>query len=193
MIEQEPYAYQIIGDVKITVPCQFQLDGNRMSFDFPKGYNRSFPLVIDPVLVFASYVGATGDNWGMTATFDDNGNLYGGGLAFGNYPTTPGAFDTDGPGFFSTDPGNMGISKFSSNGQDLIYSTYIGGREMDVPHSMIVNSQEELIILGTTSSSNFPVSNNSYDRTFNGGSGTCLLYTSPSPRDATLSRMPSSA
>ena len=25
------------------------------------------------------------------------------------------------------------------------------------------------------------------------GSGTCLLYTSPSPRDATLSRMPSSA
>ena len=26
-----------------------------------------------------------------------------------------------------------------------------------------------------------------------GGTGTCLLYTSPSPRDATLSRMPSSA
>ena len=26
-----------------------------------------------------------------------------------------------------------------------------------------------------------------------GGLGTCLLYTSPSPRDATLSRMPSSA
>ena len=36
-----------------------------------------------------------------------------------------------------------------------------------------------------------PVANKSYALEY--GSDTCLLYTSPSPRDATLSRMPSSA
>lgn len=171
MIEQEPYAYQVINGEKVPVACQFKLNGNRMSFDFPDGYNESYELVIDPVLVFASYSGSTGDNWGMTATYDENGNLYGGGLAFndGDYPVTPGAFDTDHPGFFSADPGDMGISKFSSDGRNLIYSTYIGGGEIDVPHSMIINSKEQLVILGTTSSSNFPVSNNAFDRTFNGG------------------------
>jgi len=79
MIEQEPYAYQIIEGEKVTVPCRFQLRNNRMSFDFPHGYDRTVALVIDPVLVFASYSGSTADNWGMTATFDDDGNLYGGG------------------------------------------------------------------------------------------------------------------
>ncbi len=184
MIEQEPFAYQIIDDEKVQVTCRFKLSGNQMSFDFPNGYNQLLPLIIDPVLVFASYSGSTGDNWGMTATYDEDGNLYGGGLAFndGNYPVTPGAFDTDHPGFVSVDPGDMGISKFSANGQNLIYSTYIGGRGLDVPHSMIVNSQDELVILGTTSSSNYPVSSDAFDRTFNGGGlvrlNSGLLYNS---------------
>ena len=169
VIEQEPYAYQYIGAKKVEVACEFKLKGNQMGFHFPNGYNTNYELVIDPVLIFASYSASSGDNWGMTATFDDQGNLYGGGVAFGNYPTTPGAFDTDDPGFFSTDPGDMGISKFSERGNNLIYSTYVGGRDMDTPHSMVVNSKGELIIFGTTSSRNFPTSNNAYDRTFNGG------------------------
>ena len=37
------------------------------------------------------------------------------------------------------------------------------------------------------------VNSNTLDDSFNIGSITCLLYTSPSPRDATLYRMPSSA
>ena len=38
-----------------------------------------------------------------------------------------------------------------------------------MPHSLIVNSFDELFILGTTSSFNFPYSVDCYDSTFNGG------------------------
>ena len=54
-----------------------------MNFVFPEGYNKAIPLVIDPMLIFASYSGSSVDNWGFTATFDENGSLYAGGVAFG--------------------------------------------------------------------------------------------------------------
>ena len=64
IIEQKPYAYQLIkGKIK-EVKCNFKLEGTTVSFDFPRGYNRNYQLIIDPVLVFASYSGSTFDNWG---------------------------------------------------------------------------------------------------------------------------------
>ena len=123
-------------------------------------------LIVDPQLNFSSFTGATLDNWGYTATYDDAGYAYSGGIAFdGGYPTTLGTFQsTYGEGEI-----DMTISKFSPDGKDLIYSTYIGGSGLEAPHSMIVNSNNELVIYGITSSPNYPVSTNAYDKTFNGG------------------------
>lgn len=170
IIEQEPYAYQEKNGERIKVACDFRLTENRLSFVFPEGYDDSLPLVIDPELVFASYSGARGDNWGTTATYDDTGNLYGGGVAFGDYPTTPGAFirNQPGDGIFFSDPGTMGISKFSDDGTSLIYSTFLGGDSFEIPHSMIVNSRNQLVIMGTTSSFNYPTAN-AFDNSFGAG------------------------
>nr|MBM3931878.1 hypothetical protein [Sphingomonadales bacterium] len=50
-------------------------------------------LVIDPRMVGATYSGSQVDNWGYTATYDNAGNMYLGGIAFGpGYPTSMGAF-----------------------------------------------------------------------------------------------------
>ncbi len=165
LIEQKPYAYQNINGKEKEVKCLFQLDNNTLSFHFPKGYNTNYPLIIDPALIFASYSGATVDNWGYTSTFNDLGNLYGGGVSFGvGYPVTTGAIQTT----FGGGALDISISKFSPNGSSLEYSTYFGGGNSDYPHSMIVNSNDELLVFGTTASNNFPTTPGAYSTTLAG-------------------------
>lgn len=170
IVEQKPVAYQMINGQKIDVPCKFRLRGKELSFVFPQGYDHTQTLIIDPVLVFSSYTGALSDNWGYTATYDDKGNVYAGGASFGaNYPTTTGAFQTSfagGTGNFHTD---IGITVFDATGANLLYSTYLGGSGNDNPHSLVVNNAGELYVLGTTSSSDYPVTPTAYDTSFGGG------------------------
>jgi len=166
IIEQEPYVYQIIEGVEVVVPCNYTLNGQVVGFDFPQGYDPNYELVIDPTLVFASYSGSNSDNWGFSATYDLFGHLYGAGASFNpGYPTTTGAFQTVFGGGFT----DIAISKFNPSGNQLIYSTYLGGSKTDIPHSLIVNSLGQLVVFGTTSSNNYPTSVNAFDNTFNGG------------------------
>lgn len=169
--ERAPYAYQTINGLKTKVDCYYLLNNNIMSFEFPNGYDTTKTLIIDPELAFSTFTGSTSDNWGMTACPDINGNLIAAGIVFGGgYPTTSGAYD----GSYSTSGGigstvDIGLTKFSEAGNNLIYSTYIGGSGSETPHSIIVNQQNELYIMGATSSTNFPVSSNAYQQTHNGG------------------------
>ncbi len=166
IVEQEPYAYQIVNGQKVQVACQYVLKGNVLSFDFPQGYQEQYELIIDPTLVFASYSGATSDNWGFTATFDAYGFLYGAGASFDTgYPISTGAFQQ----VFGGGKTDIAISKFSPKGDKLIYTTYLGGDKADIPHSLIVNAAEQLIVFGTTSSENYPTTANTFDDSYNGG------------------------
>lgn len=171
IVEQSPIAYQYIDGKKIDVPCRFHLQKNVLSYEFPKGYDQSVELVIDPLLIFSSFTGSSADNFGFTATYDDAENTYVGGIVFstGAYPTTSGAFQTafNGSVAGSTD---IGISKFNPDGNNLIYSTYIGGAiGSDAPHSLVTNSNHDLFILGTTTSSDFPTSTGCFQPVFGGG------------------------
>ncbi|NJL14563.1 MAG: hypothetical protein HC913_17215 [Microscillaceae bacterium] len=165
IIEKKPYCYQLIEGQKKEVPSEFLLSGQEVRFHFPEGYDRSQALIIDPELVFSTYSGSVSDNWGSTATFDNEGNLYSGGIVFGaGFPTTSGAFDLSFGGGF-----DVGILKFSADGTELRYATYLGGNDAEFPHSMIVDNQNNLIILGTTSSLNFPITSGAFQTSFAGG------------------------
>lgn len=165
IVEQNPYAYQNINGKEKEVKCLFQLKNNTLSFHFPKGYDINYPLIIDPALIFASYSGSTVDNWGYTSTFNDAGNLFAGGVSFGvGYPVTTGAIQTT----FGGGAMDISISKFSPNGSSLEYSTYFGGGNSDYPHSMIVNSNDELLVFGVTNSNNFPTTPGAYSTTLSG-------------------------
>ncbi len=173
--EEQLLAYQEINGSKVTVPCNFVLNENKVSFEFPEGYDSSLPLVIDPSLIFGTYTGSTADNFGYTATDDLQGNFYAGGIARGfGYPTTPGAFQTTYAGGVQTGnftdgyDADMAISKFNSTGTNLVYSTYIGGSINDQPHSLVVNSNNELCIYGRSNSPNFPTTVGAYNRVLQG-------------------------
>ncbi len=164
--ELTPEAYQIVGEAKINVPCKFKLKDNILTFEFPSGYDINKELVIDPVLVFSTYSGSYADNWGFTATFDSHGNGYSGGIAFGTgYPSNTGSFQVNNGGGDC----DVAIIKYDSTGSQRLWASYLGGSSSELPHSMIVNSADELLVFGTTGSSDFPVTPNAFDQSYNGG------------------------
>jgi gliding motility-associated-like protein len=167
IIEEAPFAYQMIDNEMIEVACRFKFKKNRLSFQFPDGYDKTYDLIIDPLMIFSTFSGSTSSNFGFTATNDDQGFLYAGGVAFAiGYPTTVGAYQTNyNGGVFGTD---IVLTKYSQDGSSLIYSTYLGGSSDEVPHSLIV-FESQLYMMGTTGSIDYPSTANSYDNTFNSG------------------------
>ena len=172
IVEMRPLAWQIINNDTVFVQCDFLLQGKTVGFKLGDNYDRNYDLIIDPVIVFGTYSGSTADNWGYTATYDQQGNVYAGGVVFGmGYPTTVGAYQT-------TYGGNVdiAISKYNTTGTSLIYSTYLGGSGPDVPNSIVVNSANELYVFATTGSSNYPTTPGCIDNSFNGGTSYTLTY-----------------
>lgn len=172
--ELKPFAYQYINNVRTEVPCVYKVNGNHITYKFPRGYAEGAQLVIDPTVVFATFTGSVADNFGYTATYDLAGNFYAGGLVHSaGFPVTPGAFQvTFGGGTTTTGimyESDMGIMKFSPDGVNRIWATYIGGSDNDQPHSMVTDLSQNLVIAGRSYSNNFPVTVGCYDNTANGG------------------------
>src|ERR1044072_3077707 len=133
--EQMPFAYQYVNNERVSVKVSYRLNGNKVGFKVSGSYDPQYPLVIDPSYVFSAISGARADNWGFTATYDAEGNFYGGSIAFdpGNYPVTPGAVQNS----YQGGEFDIAITKFSPNGRTQIYGTYLGGSGRDQPHSLI--------------------------------------------------------
>ncbi|MCG8308980.1 MAG: gliding motility-associated C-terminal domain-containing protein [Cytophagales bacterium] len=165
LIENVPLSFSVSNSRKVSVPSEFVMEDGVVRFNFPSGYNTNARLIIDPELIFSTYSGSFADNWGFTATYDDEGNLYSGGIVFdAGYPATGGVFQPDHRGSW-----DVGILKYDPTGKDLLWATYLGGSFSETPQSIIVNSKGELIIYGTTSSPDFPTTDHAFQKSFLGG------------------------
>ncbi len=155
--ELSPYSWQVVGGKKMTVDCRFEITGDQVKFRL-KNYDRSARLVIDPTLIFSTFTGSTAGNWGYTATPGPDGSLFSGGIVFGQgYPITVGAFQQTFGGGSGNAGVDIGITRFAPNGNARMYSTYLGGDGEDYPHSLISDPAGNLIVLGRTTSGNYPV------------------------------------
>jgi gliding motility-associated-like protein len=193
--EQKPLAWQIIDGQKQLVACRYHIRNNEVSFDFPNDYDHAYALTIDPELIFSTYSGSTSNNFGYTATYDESGALYSGSSAFGQgYPTTLGAYDSNHNGGDSDIESGIDIalSKYGLNGDFMLWSTFLGGSGDELPHSIIVNQNDELIVYGSSGSSNYPTTAGALDPSFGGGpaaelTGTGALF--PNGTDIIVSRL----
>lgn len=161
--ELSPYSYQATQNGQTEVKCDYVLRDNIVTFKVKK-YDPKSILVIDPSIIFSSFTGSTADNWGYTATPGPDGSFFAAGIVFiapgTSYPVSAGAFQTEfGGGVFEDQLGgyDIAIFKFSPNGTNRIYATYLGGSGNEQPHSMITDSDGNLIVAGRTSSSNYPI------------------------------------
>lgn len=163
--EKEPFAYQVINNKQIKVECKYTLlSDNKIGFIFPYGYNKSYDLIIDPVVVVCSYSGSSAQSGAAACTYDDSGNIYSFGYAQMGYPTTTGAFQLSANAYY-----DLVLSVYNNTGSSKLFSTYVGGDSLELPSTIIVKNNE-ITLFGQTISTNFPCTSNAYDTVYDNNS-----------------------
>ncbi|WP_321421177.1 DUF3344 domain-containing protein [uncultured Methanobacterium sp.] len=130
-------------------------------------------------LIYSTYLGGTGTDYGYGIAADNNGNCYiTGSTGSTNFPTTSGAYQITKA---SSGTGNDAfVSKFNSSGV-LVYSTYLGGTSTDTGRGITVDNSGNAHITGTTSSTNFPTTTGAYQSSRAGSSGSDVFVTKLNP------------
>lgn len=152
LIEAAPDIFQDAASGRASVAGRYRLlDARTAGFEVD-AYDRTLPLVIDPVISYATYMGGTGLGAVTGVALDSAGNLYAAGWTEAlNFPI-----------LLAEQAANAGgvdafVVKVSPSGAGLIYATYIGGRGDDRAAAIAVNTSGEAYLTGATSSSNFPL------------------------------------
>jgi hypothetical protein len=156
--DKKPYAYQEIDGGRIKVDASFVIGESEYSYGFGvKGYNPNYPLIIDPDLIYSTYLGGSGYDTPLALAVDNSGNVYvcghtGSGADF----PTKNPYRAINPTPFYVD---AFVTKFNARGNDLIYSTYLGGSLDEYAHGISVDSSGNAYVAGNTESTDFPISN----------------------------------
>ncbi|KAA3597969.1 MAG: hypothetical protein DWQ06_12785 [Calditrichaeota bacterium] len=149
--------------------------GQTMSNDFPivnsiynsfGGFRDAYFLRISndgTNILNSSFLGGNGEDYAYDLAIDNNSNYYLTGFSnSSNFPTLN-AYDSS---YNGVNGGrDIFISKISSNCMNLLFSTYFGGSDNDIGHSIALDFSENIYVTGSSLSNNFPiispVSNNS--------------------------------
>jgi len=164
LVFHRPHAYQEIDGARRAVASHYVIQGERVSFGLA-AYDRSRPLIIDPVVDYSAYLGGGGTDTVNAVTVDAAGNSYVTGRT--NSPGLQGVINGSAlQGSF-----DAFISKFDATGA-LVYTTYLGssGGTLvgDTGRGIAVDSAGNVYVTGDTDFSDFPVTVGAFDQTFNG-------------------------
>jgi hypothetical protein len=158
---RKPAIYQLVDGCRVPVAGEFATAGrNAVRFRLGR-YDRTKPLVIDPVLEYSTFLSGSGNPndallgaWGSAIAIDSQGNAYVTGTTVStDFPTTQGAFQATDPGANIT----AFVSKLNAAGTALEYSTYLGGSVYDEASAIAVDADGDAYVTGATASLNFPV------------------------------------
>ncbi len=163
---RKPFVYQTNADgTRREVEGRYAVKGrNAASFEVG-AYDRTRALVIDPVISYASYLGAPnlslpGGESGYGVAVDSSGNAYvTGTTASAAFPTTGQTLVTDNA---ST---QAFVTKLNPGGTALVYSTVIGGAADDTGYGIAVDASGSAYVTGGTTSINFPTTANAVRNT----------------------------
>jgi len=134
-------------------------------------------------LVYSTFVGSSGIEVGNSLTFGSNGSIYVVGRTNSSlFPTTDNAvyrFYNGGYDAF--------LLQLNRTGSSLLYSTFLGGDNNDEAIDVYIKEAGDILIVGSTSSFNFPITSNAYDSNHNGGNDVFLTVINPSNTDLSYS------
>ncbi len=118
-------------------------------------YDSSKPLIIDPVLVYSTYLGGESDDSGQAIAVDATGNavVVGSTLSL-QFPTTSGGFSQS--PITSNANGLVFVTKFDPTGTQALYSSYIGGTGGDFGFAVALDATGKIYVTGETDSTDFP-------------------------------------
>jgi hypothetical protein len=164
--DSPPVAYQEIAGARVPVESRYVLkDGcgadGEYGFEVGAGYDPDFELIIDPGLGYSTFLGGASDDYGTGIAVDGSGNAYVVGTTQSlDFPTTAGAFDRALAG--PSNPPDVFISKLSSTGSALIYSTYLGGGSFEFGRAIAVDAAGNAYVTGQTTSRDFPTTGGAF-------------------------------
>ena len=154
LTDSAPICYQEINGSIIYVEGKYRtIDDQRIGFEIGS-YDRGYALVIDPSLLYSTYLGGGSDDSGLALAIDSCGNAYiAGYTASANFPVKN-----------PIQASNRGsrdafIAKIDATGSALLYSTYFGGSQNDSAHGIAVDGSGNAYVTGPTYSTNFPTRN----------------------------------
>src|SRR5688500_9504957 len=178
IVQGKPFVYQLVDGVRREIGARYALRGDRgVAFEIGS-YDRSRPLIIDPaVLVYSTFLGGSNNDFGNGIAVDASGAAYvTGGTQSTDFPTTPLAFDTSYNG-----NGDAFVTKLDPTGSTLVYSTYLGGGNLDeaLASAVAVDLAGNAYVTGRTQSSNFPTTALAADSTYNGGDDAFVTQLGP--------------
>ena len=138
----------------------------RFAFDID-GYRRNQPVLIDPTLVYSTYVGgATDADYVLEGSLavDTSGSVYVTGLTYSSdYPTTTGAVQTTFGGSYDAI-----VTKLNAAGTALDFSTYLGGAGADTGYAIVLDSSGNACVAGYAGTG-FPTTTGAYQTVHGGG------------------------
>ncbi len=146
-----PLAYQDDGHGGRTIVDVRYRAGPDRALGFVVGqYDRSRSLVIDPRLIYSTYLGGHSTDYALAVATDAQGNAYVTGQTLSSdFPITIGALPHGGAA-------DLFVSKLDPTGTMLLYSTYLGGGAEDAGTGIAVDAAGNAYVTGFTSSSDFP-------------------------------------
>jgi len=162
--QRKPVVHQGEGDLRHAVAVRYVQTGDlRFRLELAE-YDPGQTLVIDPVIVYSTYLGGSGaDSAGAMDTrqvgtpvaIDAAGNAFVAGETMSlNFPTTAGAFQEQ-PQMDS----DAFVTKIDPTGSTIIFSTYLGGEQADRANAIAIDSAGNPCVAGRTDSMSFPVQN----------------------------------
>lgn len=161
------YSYQEINNEVENVEVNFKVKDGVIGF-VADNLNNNYDLIIDPALIFSTFVGGSSDDYEYTGGIskDNSGSIVVTGRTLStNFPTTAGSYQT-------SNLGNIDcvVFKLDSTGQSLLFATYLGGNNLDAGYTSLVNPvTNDIVIGGTTASTIFPVVSGAYQVLYGGG------------------------
>ncbi len=173
LVERKPIVFQEINGQRHLIEGHYVLLGKREAGFEVGEYDRARPLVIDPTLVYSTYLGGSGDDLGSSIAIDGSNNVYIAGT------TSSPNFPTRGPAF----PNSAGLSdifvtKIDPTGGNVVYSTYIGGSGLDRGDGVALDSNGNAYVVGRVgdTSVNFPTTAGALAQTYRGGDFDGVLF-----------------
>ena len=178
------------GDLQTSIGNRQLLQGryvlaanNQIRFEV-SGYDKTRPLVIDPVLSYSTYLGGSGYDAAAAIAVDSAGNAYITGQTDSlDFPTSnamqpaPGG-GTCGGTLDAVPCFDVFVTKLAASGSSVAYSTYLGGSGDDRGTGIAVDSAGNVYVTGDTASSDFPILK-SWQPAYRGGY--CGSATDPAP------------
>jgi len=151
MVDEAPVVYQEEGGRRITLASAFRLvDETSYGFDVTDAVDPSLPLVLDPCLVFASYLGSTGGDDAMAVACDSAGNAWVTGLTYSNdFPVPGGFYTTKNAGW------DVFVVRIAPNGT-LAWGSFLGGSRDEWGLGIACDSAGNAFVTGWTYSPDFP-------------------------------------